>query len=80
MILIDNAGRVDVSSWGGILTHAWDDTRTDAQGRYRLYVESDAYEFQVKAPGVGVARLEKTPINNGDEIRLGRVVLKFQTA
>lgn len=52
---------------GGILTHAWDDTRADDQGRYRLYVEADAYELLVKAPGVGVARLEKTPINHGEK-------------
>ncbi|HEY7314861.1 MAG TPA: M56 family metallopeptidase [Gemmataceae bacterium] len=50
---------------GGVLTHSWTDTKTDAAGRYRLYVQPDAYEFLVKAPGVGVARLPKKSIAHG---------------
>src|SRR5262249_14865406 len=51
---------------GVIITSVWTDTAADASGRYRLYVEPDAYEFLVKAPGVGVARLPKTPIGHGE--------------
>ncbi len=50
---------------GVMITHVWTDAKADAAGRYRLYVEPDGYEFQVKAPGVGVARLTKTPIVHG---------------
>ena len=40
----------------------WTETKTDAQGRYRLYVQPDAYELAFEAPGVGVARFDKRPI------------------
>jgi beta-lactamase regulating signal transducer with metallopeptidase domain/protocatechuate 3,4-dioxygenase beta subunit len=53
------------TSDGGIITNVWTDTQADASGHYRLYVEPDAYAFLVKAPGVGVARLPKTPIAHG---------------
>ena len=51
---------------GVVITTVWTETKTDASGRYRLYVEPDAYEFLVKAPGVGVTRLPKTPIAHGE--------------
>ncbi|HLJ95276.1 MAG TPA: carboxypeptidase regulatory-like domain-containing protein [Gemmataceae bacterium] len=60
--------RADQGPKGGdgvIITSIWTDTRTDASGHYRLYVEPDAYTFLVKAPGVGVAHLPKTPIAHG---------------
>jgi protocatechuate 3,4-dioxygenase beta subunit len=50
---------------GGIITTVWTETTTDASGRYRLYVEPDAYEFLVKSPAIGVAHLPKTPIAHG---------------
>jgi hypothetical protein len=34
-------------------------------GRYRLFVQPDEYEFLVKAPGIGVARLPKKAIAQG---------------
>ena len=43
----------------------WTETKTDEQGRYRLYVQPDAYELAVEAPGVGVARFDKRPIGYG---------------
>jgi beta-lactamase regulating signal transducer with metallopeptidase domain/protocatechuate 3,4-dioxygenase beta subunit len=43
----------------------WTETRTDERGHYRLYVQPDAYELAVEAPGIGVARLEKRPIGYG---------------
>ena len=41
------------------------ETKTDEHGRYRLYVQPDAYELAVEAPGVGVARFDKRPIGYG---------------
>jgi protocatechuate 3,4-dioxygenase beta subunit len=43
----------------------WTETKTDEQGRYRLYVQPDAYELAVEARGVGVARFDKRPIGYG---------------
>jgi beta-lactamase regulating signal transducer with metallopeptidase domain len=43
----------------------WTETKTDEQGRYRLYVQPDAYELAVEASGVGVARFDKRPIGYG---------------
>jgi hypothetical protein len=50
---------------GYVITTVWTETRADAAGRYRLYVQPDEYQFEVKAPGVGVARLPKTGIGHG---------------
>jgi beta-lactamase regulating signal transducer with metallopeptidase domain len=54
------------SADGCIITTIWTDTQTDAAGHYRLYVAPDAYELEVKAPGVGVARLSRTPIAHAE--------------
>lgn len=50
---------------GVVISTIWTETHSDAAGHYRLYVEPDAYEFLVKAPGIGVARLPKRPIDHG---------------
>jgi protocatechuate 3,4-dioxygenase beta subunit len=50
---------------GGVYTQVWTEATADAQGRYRLHVQPDEYAFQVKAAGVGVARLPKTGIGHG---------------
>jgi protocatechuate 3,4-dioxygenase beta subunit len=50
---------------GGVYTQVWTEATADAQGRYRLHVQPDEYAFQVKAAGVGVARLPKTGIAHG---------------
>jgi beta-lactamase regulating signal transducer with metallopeptidase domain len=42
----------------------WTETKTDKQGRYRLYVQPDAYELAFEA-GVGVDRFDKRPIGYG---------------
>jgi len=42
---------------GAMMTECWTEGRSGKDGRYRLYVESGMYEFQVRVPGVGVARL-----------------------
>jgi protocatechuate 3,4-dioxygenase beta subunit len=50
---------------GYLISTIWTDTKSDASGRYRLYVQPDEYEFLVKAPGIGVARLPKKGIAHG---------------
>ncbi len=52
---------------GGIATQNWTQTTTGPDGRYRLYVQPDEYEFHVKAAKIGVARLPKTGIGHGDK-------------
>ncbi len=44
-----------------VFPEIWTETTTDSSGRYRLYVQHDAYEFFVRAPHGGVARLPKQP-------------------
>jgi beta-lactamase regulating signal transducer with metallopeptidase domain len=34
----------------------WYETRTDAEGHYRLYANPETFDFQVRVPGAGVAR------------------------
>lgn len=48
----------------------WTETRTDAQGRYRLYVEPAAFDISVREPGVGVARNMGVTIQGGQQIAL----------
>ncbi len=55
---------------GGFIQEIWTDTSADASGHYRLYVQPDEYEFFVKCPGVGVARLPKTAIAFGESAPL----------
>ncbi len=40
---------------GVIITEIWTETRTDAEGHYRLYAQADVYDIQVRVPGVGAA-------------------------
>ncbi len=47
---------------GGIMNECWTEGRSGKDGRYRLYVEPGMYGFQVRVPGVGVARLPKQAI------------------
>lgn len=35
----------------------WNEATTGDDGRYRMYAQADVYDIQVRAPGVGVARL-----------------------
>jgi len=41
---------------GVMITDLWTEVRTGPDGRYRLFVEPDKYDIQVRMPGVGVAR------------------------
>ena len=51
-----------------IMSHCWTETRSDKQGRYRLYVEPGVYDIQVRVADVGVLRLTKEAIAT-DEAR-----------
>ena len=55
---------------GVVITVIWTEAKTDEDGRYRLYVQPDEYEFFAKCPGVGVARLPKRPIEFGEHSQL----------
>jgi protocatechuate 3,4-dioxygenase beta subunit len=55
---------------GGVLTTIWTETTTDQSGKYRMRVQPDEYEFLIKAPGVGVARMDRTPIAHGEARKL----------
>jgi len=46
----------------------WTEATTDDHGHYRMYAQPDVYDFQVRAPGVGVARLPKTALDP-DEVK-----------
>ncbi|MFL5327503.1 MAG: carboxypeptidase regulatory-like domain-containing protein [Gemmataceae bacterium] len=63
---------------GCVYSHVWSEAQADAAGHYRLYVQPDEYAFEVKAPGVGTARLNKTGIGAGQsrkyDIRLQKGV------
>jgi protocatechuate 3,4-dioxygenase beta subunit len=55
---------------GRMVPGLWTETTSDERGRYRLYVFPDEYEFLVKAPGIGSARLAKSPIERGQHLKL----------
>jgi hypothetical protein len=48
----------------------WTETRTDAEGRYRLYVEPATFDIAIREPGVGVARNMGVAIRSGQQIGL----------
>ncbi len=53
---------------GGIMTQCWTEGKSGKDGRYWLYVEPGMYEFEIRVPGVGVARPPKQAIAS-DESR-----------
>ncbi len=59
---------------GALMTECWTEGKSGKDGRYRLYVEPGMYEFQVRVPGVGVARLPKQAIAT-DEARTFDIAL-----
>ena len=48
---------------GVMITSIWTETKSGADGRYRLYVQPDKYDIQVKADRFGVARLQNIVID-----------------
>src|SRR5262249_48169083 len=64
---------------GYIIGEIWTETKADAAGKYRLLVHPDSYkEVQVKAAGVGVARLPGRGVVPGEakklDVRLDKAV------
>ena len=55
---------------GVMISEIWTEARTDSEGRYRMYAQADAYDIQVRVPGVGAARLERTTIATDEAKRL----------
>ncbi|WP_435020893.1 M56 family metallopeptidase [Tundrisphaera sp. TA3] len=53
---------------GGRLSNCWTVGRSGPDGRYRLYVEPGVYEFELRVPGRGVARVPGQAISS-DEAR-----------
>ncbi|XZE48873.1 carboxypeptidase-like regulatory domain-containing protein [Planctomycetaceae bacterium SH248] len=64
-------------------------TKTDAQGRYRLYAFPDSYQFLVRVPGVGTSRMSDISLRKNEAkqvdiqlqkgVRFEAVVLDSQT-
>jgi hypothetical protein len=50
---------------GSVIPWVWTETTSDANGNYRLYVQPDTYDIQVRVPSVGVVRTGKLPIADG---------------
>ena len=48
-----------------VTDYVWTETISDANGHYRLYVQPDSYDIQVRVPAVGVVRTGKLPIADG---------------
>jgi len=49
---------------GGVIGDIWTEARSGADGHYRLYVEADKYDIQIRMPGAGVARLKASIAND----------------
>jgi protocatechuate 3,4-dioxygenase beta subunit len=50
-----DSGPKYVQAEGFHLTDLWTETKTDAEGKYRLYVAPDSYKIHVRVPTAGVA-------------------------
>ena len=50
-----------------VIGDIWTETRTDSTGRYKLLVQPDFYAIEIRAPGVGTARVPK-PGEEGDAV------------
>ena len=55
---------------GGRIQEIWTEATTGDDGRYRMYAQADVYDIQVRAPGVGVARLAGTSLEADEAKRL----------
>jgi hypothetical protein len=50
---------------GVFIGEVWTETKTDAEGKYRMYVAPDSYDVMVRVPGVGAARMPQA-MRQGD--------------
>jgi protocatechuate 3,4-dioxygenase beta subunit len=53
-----------------VIGEVWTETGADAEGSYRMYLEPDEYDIQVRVPSVGLARLQNTVAAKGDQRQL----------
>jgi beta-lactamase regulating signal transducer with metallopeptidase domain/protocatechuate 3,4-dioxygenase beta subunit/5-hydroxyisourate hydrolase-like protein (transthyretin family) len=61
------AERKALNEQGNQVGEVFTDTRTDKNGNFRLYLESDKYGIKVRVPGRGVARYEQQSIAKGEK-------------
>jgi beta-lactamase regulating signal transducer with metallopeptidase domain/protocatechuate 3,4-dioxygenase beta subunit len=54
----------------GIIGAVWTETGAAADGRYRMHFEPGKYDIHVRAPRVGLARLQNTMVAKGDQRQL----------
>ncbi|MCE5248628.1 M56 family metallopeptidase [bacterium] len=64
---------------GVVITSIWTETRSGRDGRYRLYVEADTYDIQVRVPGTGGARLQGEVIDRNKSKNLDITLAKGVT-
>ncbi|MES2793083.1 MAG: carboxypeptidase regulatory-like domain-containing protein [Planctomycetota bacterium] len=48
-----------------VIGDIWTETRTDSAGHYKLLVQPDSYAIEIRAPGVGTARVPKSDEKGG---------------
>jgi|GEM_PF-2782310 len=48
-----------------VIGQYWHETKTDANGRYRLFVIPDTFDFQIRVPESGAARIQEQEIAEG---------------
>ena len=54
---------------GYVVDEVWTETTTDDSGHYRLYLQPDIYNVQIRVPGVGLARYEHVAVHDGDKTK-----------
>jgi RNA polymerase sigma factor (sigma-70 family) len=64
---------------GVVIGTVWTETTADDDGHFRLPVQPDEYEFEVKAKGVGVARVPGQAVGRGETRQLAFVLDKGVT-
>lgn len=73
------ASRGPFQSTGVLIGQVWTETTTDAEGKYRLYLEPYDYEIQVRVPRVGSFRSETLKVARGSQERLDMKLKKGLT-
>ena len=55
--------------YGHLFPEIWTETTTDDSGNYRLYVQPDEFELQVRTADRGVARMPRRIVQQGEKVR-----------
>jgi len=61
---------------GCLIGNIWTETTTDDDGRFRLYVQPDGYQFIVTAAGIGVTRFGVEALDFGQHVFLDFIKLQ----